>query len=63
MERACEADGYPFEQGDDAWSAAGPLIDHALERFRAVGVRRVTIIINEESDDCRRWLERTRRES
>ena len=33
-----------------------PLIDHALERFRAVGVRRVTIIINEESDDCRQWL-------
>ena len=35
-----------------------PLIDHALERFRAVGLRRVTVIINEESDDCRQWLER-----
>ena len=35
-----------------------PLIDHALERFRATGVGRVTIIINEESDDCRQWLGR-----
>ena len=33
-----------------------PLIDHALSRFRAVGVDRVTVIVNEESDDCRRWL-------
>ena len=33
-----------------------PLIDHTLDRFRAVGIRRVTIIINEESDDCRQWL-------
>jgi NDP-sugar pyrophosphorylase family protein len=33
-----------------------PLIDHALDRFRAVGIRRVSIIINEGSDDCRRWL-------
>jgi NDP-sugar pyrophosphorylase family protein len=33
-----------------------PLIDHALDRFRAVGVRQATLIVNEESDDCRRWL-------
>jgi NDP-sugar pyrophosphorylase family protein len=33
-----------------------PLIDHALDRFRAVGIRRATVIINEGSDDCRRWL-------
>jgi NDP-sugar pyrophosphorylase family protein len=33
-----------------------PLIEHALGRFRAVGVERVTVIVNEESDDCRRWL-------
>ena len=33
-----------------------PLIEHALDRFRAVGIRRVTVIINEASDDCRRWL-------
>ncbi len=33
-----------------------PLIEHTLERFRAVGVRQVTVIVNEESDDCRVWL-------
>jgi len=33
-----------------------PLIEHALDRFRAVGVRQATVIINEGSDDCRRWL-------
>jgi NDP-sugar pyrophosphorylase family protein len=34
-----------------------PLIGHALDRFRAVGVRQATVIINEASDDCRRWLD------
>jgi NDP-sugar pyrophosphorylase family protein len=33
-----------------------PLIGHALDRFRAVGIDRVTVIVNEESDDCRQWL-------
>jgi NDP-sugar pyrophosphorylase family protein len=33
-----------------------PLIGHALDRFRAVGVRQATVIVNEGSDDCRRWL-------
>jgi NDP-sugar pyrophosphorylase family protein len=33
-----------------------PLISHALDRFRAVGIGRTTVVINEESDDCRRWL-------
>jgi NDP-sugar pyrophosphorylase family protein len=33
-----------------------PLIGHALDRFRAAGVRQVTVIVNEESDDCRSWL-------
>ena len=33
-----------------------PLIALALERFRAVGIRRLTIVINEASDDCRQWL-------
>jgi NDP-sugar pyrophosphorylase family protein len=33
-----------------------PLIGHALDRFRAAGVRQATIIINEGSDDCRQWL-------
>jgi NDP-sugar pyrophosphorylase family protein len=33
-----------------------PLIGHALDRFRAAGVRKTTIIVNEGSDDCRQWL-------
>jgi NDP-sugar pyrophosphorylase family protein len=33
-----------------------PLIALALDRFRAVGIRRLTIVINEASDDCRQWL-------
>jgi NDP-sugar pyrophosphorylase family protein len=33
-----------------------PLIGHALDRFRAVGVRKTTVIVNEGSDDCRQWL-------
>jgi len=36
--------------------AGRPLIDHTLDRFRAVGIRRLTIIINDASDDCRQWL-------
>lgn len=32
------------------------LIEHALDRFRAAGIRRLTVIINDESEDCRRWL-------
>jgi NDP-sugar pyrophosphorylase family protein len=36
--------------------AGRPLIDLALDRFRTVGIRRLTIIINETSDDCRQWL-------
>jgi NDP-sugar pyrophosphorylase family protein len=39
-----------------------PLIDHALERFRAVEARGVTIIVNEESDDCLRWLDHNARD-
>jgi NDP-sugar pyrophosphorylase family protein len=35
-----------------------PLIDHALDRFRAAGIRNVTVDINEASEDCRRWIER-----
>jgi NDP-sugar pyrophosphorylase family protein len=36
--------------------AGRPLIELALERFRASGIGRVTTIINDTSDDCRRWL-------
>jgi NDP-sugar pyrophosphorylase family protein len=34
-----------------------PLIERTLDRFRAVGIRRATIVINEASNDCRRWLD------
>jgi NDP-sugar pyrophosphorylase family protein len=36
--------------------AGRPLIDLTLDRFRAAGIRRLTIIINDTSDDCRQWL-------
>ena len=36
--------------------AGRPLIELSLDRFRAVGIRRLGIIINETSDDCRDWL-------
>jgi NDP-sugar pyrophosphorylase family protein len=36
--------------------AGRPLIDITLDRFRAVGIRRLTIVINDTSDDCRQWL-------
>jgi len=36
--------------------AGRPLIELALDRFGAVGIRRVSIIINETSNDCRTWL-------
>ena len=39
-----------------------PLIGHALDRFRAVGVHQATVIINEGSDDCRHWLNDHRRD-
>ncbi len=34
-----------------------PLIAHALDRFRAAGIGRISIIINQESADCRQWLD------
>jgi NDP-sugar pyrophosphorylase family protein len=36
--------------------AGRPLIDLTLERFRATGIRRLTIIVNDTCDDCRQWL-------
>jgi NDP-sugar pyrophosphorylase family protein len=36
--------------------AGRPLIDLTLDRFRAAGIRRLAIIINDTSDDCRQWL-------
>jgi NDP-sugar pyrophosphorylase family protein len=37
--------------------AGRPLIEHAVDRFRTVGIRRLTIIINDVSDDCKQWLD------
>ena len=37
--------------------AGRPLIEHTLDRFLAVGIRRVTVLINEASEDCRGWLD------
>ncbi len=50
------ADGYSASKPMAA-VAGRPLIGHTLDRFRAVGIRRLTIIINDASDDCRRWLD------
>ncbi len=33
-----------------------PLIEHAVRRLVAVGIRRLTIIINDASEDCQPWL-------
>ena len=49
------ADGYRVSKPMTPVGGS-PLIEHALTRFRAVGVRQATVIVNEESDDCRRWL-------
>jgi len=38
--------------------AGEPLIGHALGRFRALGVRQLTVILNDASEDCREWLAR-----
>lgn len=37
--------------------AGRPLIAHAVDRFRAARMRSLCIIVNDASDDCRRWLE------
>jgi len=36
--------------------AGRPLIERSLDRFRAAGIRRLSIIINETSHDCWEWL-------
>jgi NDP-sugar pyrophosphorylase family protein len=50
-----KADGYRVSK-PMAEVGGRPLIGHTLDRFRAVGVRRVTVIINEASEDCGCWL-------
>ncbi len=50
------ADGYRVSKPMtpvDGW----PLIGHALDRFRTVGVHEAAVIINEGSDDCLHWLD------
>jgi NDP-sugar pyrophosphorylase family protein len=49
------ADGYRVSKPMVPVSGR-PLIDLALERFRSVGIHRLTIIVNETSDDCQQWL-------
>ena len=49
------ADGYRMSKAMTP-VAGRPLIEHALDRFRAVGLRRAIVIINEGSEDCRQWL-------
>src|SRR5512136_3197690 len=49
------ADGYSVSK-PMVPVAGRPLIELALDRFRSVGIRRLTIIINDRSDDCRQWL-------
>lgn len=39
-----------------------PLIAHALDRFRASGIGKISVIINEDSADCRQWLDRHARD-
>jgi NDP-sugar pyrophosphorylase family protein len=50
------ADGYRVSK-PMVRVAGRPLMEHALDRFRAAGIRRLTIIINHECDDCRTWLD------
>jgi len=50
-----QADGYRVSK-PMAPVGGRPLIEHSLDRFRAVGIGRVTVVINEASNDCRQWL-------
>jgi NDP-sugar pyrophosphorylase family protein len=49
------ADGYQVSK-PMVPVAGRPLIDLTLDRFRAAGIHRLTVIINDTSDDCRQWL-------
>src|SRR5271155_4487789 len=50
-----QADGYRVSKPMTPVGGR-PLIGHAVDRFRAVGIHQATVIINEGSDDCRHWL-------
>jgi len=49
------ADGYRLSK-PMVQVAGRPLIELTLDRFRAAGIRRLSVIINEASEDCRAWL-------
>ena len=49
------ADGYHLSK-PMVPVAGRPLIQLTLDRFRAAGIRRLSVIINEASEDCRAWL-------
>jgi NDP-sugar pyrophosphorylase family protein len=49
------ADGYRVSKAMVPVSGR-PLIGLTLDRFRNAGIRRLTIIINDISNDCRQWL-------
>jgi NDP-sugar pyrophosphorylase family protein len=53
--RRLRADGYRVSK-PMVPVGGRPLIGLALDRFRAAEIHRLTIIINETSDDCRQWL-------
>jgi NDP-sugar pyrophosphorylase family protein len=50
-----QADGYRVSKPMTPVGGR-PLMSHALDRFRAVRLRKATVIVNEGSDDCRQWL-------
>jgi NDP-sugar pyrophosphorylase family protein len=50
------ADGYRMSK-PMVRVAGRSLIEHTLDRFRAAGIRRLALVINEESEDCLRWLD------
>jgi NDP-sugar pyrophosphorylase family protein len=49
------ADGYRLSK-PMVPVAGRPLIQLTLDRFRAAGIHRLSIIINDASEDCRAWL-------
>ena len=53
--RRLRADGYRVSK-PMVPVAGRPLIDLAFDRFRSAGIHRLTVIINETSEDCRQWL-------
>jgi len=53
--RRLRADGYQVSK-PMVPVAGRPLIELTLDRFRSAEIRQLTVIINQASDDCGRWL-------